>query len=145
VSEGTKHRALPFAEMPPVQIFISDSVAKPVGSDPNPLMFPPFGKARDLWLISDQRKERGDLAAGSASAPASRPASSAQPHCEREHLGDVAMSDEPQTDEEHYRGIAEKIRELARQTHISQVREELYDLADRLDRMGTRRTEEQKP
>ena len=85
------------------------------------------------------------LTPGSASAPTSRPASSGQPHCEREHLGGVVMSDEPQTREEHYRDIAEKIRELTRQTHISQVREELYDLADRLDRMGTRREEEQEP
>ena len=63
-----------------------------------------------------------------------------------EHLGwGVTMSDEPQTDEEHYRNIAEKIRELARQTHIPQVRKELHDLADRIEGMATRPDEQSKP
>jgi|307.fasta_scaffold179907_1 hypothetical protein len=37
-----------------------------------------------------------------------------------------------QTSDEQLHDIAE----LARQTNIPEVREELYDLADRLDRMG---------
>ena len=36
------------------------------------------------------------------------------------------------------RAIAEKIRDLARQTWIAEVREELFDLADNLDRMAER-------
>jgi hypothetical protein len=44
------------------------------------------------------------------------------------------MSDEQQGIEEHHREIAEKIRQLARQTHIPEAQEELFDLADRLDR-----------
>jgi hypothetical protein len=39
---------------------------------------------------------------------------------------------------EHLREIAEKVRDLARQTPIREVREELFDLADRLDRMADR-------
>jgi hypothetical protein len=46
----------------------------------------------------------------------------------------MAMSDEQQGIEEHHREIAEKIRQLARQTHIPEAQEELFDLADRLDR-----------
>jgi hypothetical protein len=34
--------------------------------------------------------------------------------------------------------IAEKVRVLARQTWIAEAREELFDLADRLDRMAER-------
>ena len=34
------------------------------------------------------------------------------------------------------RAIAEKIRQLARQTQIAQIQQELFDLADRLERMG---------
>jgi hypothetical protein len=37
---------------------------------------------------------------------------------------------------EHLREIAEKVRDLARQTQSLEVREELFDLADRLDRMA---------
>jgi hypothetical protein len=44
------------------------------------------------------------------------------------------MSDEQQASEEHYREIAEKIRQLARQTRIAEAQEELFDLADWLDR-----------
>ena len=46
------------------------------------------------------------------------------------------MSDERQTDEEHYREIAQKVRELARQTWIEEVQEELRELADRIERMA---------
>jgi hypothetical protein len=54
----------------------------------------------------------------------------------------MAMSDEQQASEEHYREIAEKIKQLARQTRIAEAREELFDLADQLDRMAelTKRT-----
>jgi hypothetical protein len=34
--------------------------------------------------------------------------------------------------------IAEKVRDLARQTWIAEAREELFDLADNLDRMAER-------
>ena len=44
--------------------------------------------------------------------------------------------DEQQGGDEVLRAIAEKIRELARQTQIGKAREELFDLADRLDRMA---------
>ena len=37
--------------------------------------------------------------------------------------------------EENY-AIAEKIRQLARQTLIAEIQQELFDLADRLERMG---------
>jgi hypothetical protein len=46
----------------------------------------------------------------------------------------MAVSDEQQGIEEHYREIADKIRQLARQTRIAEAREELFDLADWLDR-----------
>jgi hypothetical protein len=49
-------------------------------------------------------------------------------------VGDMAMSDEQQASEDHYREIAEKVRQLARQTYIPEAREELFDLADWLDR-----------
>jgi hypothetical protein len=48
----------------------------------------------------------------------------------------MAMSDEQQASAGHYREIAEKIRQLARQTRIAVVQEELSDLADELDRMA---------
>jgi hypothetical protein len=48
----------------------------------------------------------------------------------------MAMSDEQQASAGHYREIAEKIRQLARQTRIAEVQEELCDLADELDRMA---------
>ena len=46
------------------------------------------------------------------------------------------MSDEQQASAGHYREIAEKIRQLARQARIPEVREELFDLADEFDRMA---------
>jgi hypothetical protein len=48
----------------------------------------------------------------------------------------MAKSDKQQPGEEHLREIAEKVRELARQTQIREAREELFDLADRLDGMA---------
>jgi hypothetical protein len=48
----------------------------------------------------------------------------------------MAKSDEQQSGVEHLREIAEKVRDLARQTQSLEVREELFDLADRLDRMA---------
>ena len=48
----------------------------------------------------------------------------------------MAKSDEQQPGVEHLREIAEKVRDLARQTQSLEVREELFDLADRLDRMA---------
>jgi uncharacterized protein Yka (UPF0111/DUF47 family) len=55
---------------------------------------------------------------------------------------DMAKTDEKQAGDEHLREIAEKVRDLARQTQIPEAREELFDLADRLDRMAdlTKRT-----
>jgi len=50
--------------------------------------------------------------------------------------GDMAMSDERRATGEHYREIAEKIRQVARQSDIPQIREDLFDLADRLDQMA---------
>jgi hypothetical protein len=46
------------------------------------------------------------------------------------------MSDEQQAREANYREIAEKVRQLARRTHIAEAKEELFDLADQLDRMA---------
>ena len=46
------------------------------------------------------------------------------------------MGDEQQAGDEHLREIAEKVRQLARQTHIPEAREELLDLADNLDRIA---------
>jgi hypothetical protein len=47
----------------------------------------------------------------------------------------TTRGDEQQGGDEHLREIAEKVRDLARQTQIPEAREELFDLADRLDRM----------
>lgn len=55
----------------------------------------------------------------------------------REHFWDVenmAKSDEQPASDAHFREIAEKIRKLARQTHIAEAKAELLALADRLDR-----------
>ena len=49
---------------------------------------------------------------------------------------DTPMSDEQQASAGHYREIAEKIRQLARQARIPEAQQELFDLADRLDRMA---------
>jgi hypothetical protein len=46
----------------------------------------------------------------------------------------MAKSDEQRASDAHFREIAEKIRKLARQTHIAEAQAELLDLADRLDR-----------
>jgi hypothetical protein len=46
------------------------------------------------------------------------------------------MSDEQEASAGHYREIAEKIRQLARQTQIPEAQQELFDLADRFDRMA---------
>jgi hypothetical protein len=48
----------------------------------------------------------------------------------------MTKGDEQQGGDEVLRAIAEKIRELARQTPIRKAREELFDLADRLDGMA---------
>jgi hypothetical protein len=48
----------------------------------------------------------------------------------------MAEGDEQQAGEEHLREIAEKVRDLARQMPIAEAREELFDLADNLDRMA---------
>jgi hypothetical protein len=46
------------------------------------------------------------------------------------------MSDEQRAMGEHYRDIAEKIRQIARQSDIPRIRQEVFELADRLDRMA---------
>ena len=46
------------------------------------------------------------------------------------------MSDDGKSTARHCRAIAEKVRQLARQTTIAEIQEELFDLADRLERMG---------
>ena len=51
---------------------------------------------------------------------------------------DMARSNEQQSGDEHLRETAEKVRGLARQTWIAEAREELFDLADRLDRRAER-------
>jgi hypothetical protein len=57
------------------------------------------------------------------------------------------MSDERDGSGEDNHAIAEKIRELARQTLIAEIRQELFDLADRLEQMdeanGTTSSDEQ--
>ena len=45
------------------------------------------------------------------------------------------MSNEREESGGDNREIAEKIRQLARQTQIAQIQQELFDLADRLERM----------
>lgn len=46
------------------------------------------------------------------------------------------MSDQRKSIARHYREIAEKVRQLARQTSITEIQEELFDLADRIEEMG---------
>ena len=46
------------------------------------------------------------------------------------------MSDERDGNCKDNYAIAEKIRQLARQTLIAEIQQELFDLADRLERMG---------
>jgi hypothetical protein len=48
------------------------------------------------------------------------------------------MNDEQQEGGEHLREIAAKIRRLARDASIAETQEELFDLADILDRMAER-------
>ena len=48
----------------------------------------------------------------------------------------MTKGDEQQGDDNNLREIAEKVRDLARQTWIAEAREELFELADRLDRMA---------
>ena len=48
----------------------------------------------------------------------------------------MARNDKRELGEEHLREIAERVRVLARQTQIGEAREELFDLADRLDQMA---------
>jgi hypothetical protein len=48
----------------------------------------------------------------------------------------MAERDEQRGSDDHLRGIAQKVRQLARQTQLSETREELFDLADRLDQMA---------
>ena len=50
----------------------------------------------------------------------------------------MTKGDEQQEDDNNLREIAEKVRDLARQTWIAEAREELFELADRLDRMAER-------
>jgi hypothetical protein len=51
-------------------------------------------------------------------------------------VGDTPMSDEQEIGGEDYREIAERVRQLARQARIAEVQQELFDLADRLERMA---------
>jgi hypothetical protein len=46
------------------------------------------------------------------------------------------LSDERKITTRHCREIAEKVQQLARQTTIAEIQEELFDLADRLEGMG---------
>lgn len=46
------------------------------------------------------------------------------------------MSDDRKFTAGHCREVAEKVWQLTRQTPISEIQEELFDLADRLERMG---------
>jgi hypothetical protein len=48
----------------------------------------------------------------------------------------MARNYKQQAGDEHLHEIAEKVRDLARKTPIREAREELFDLADRLDRMA---------
>jgi hypothetical protein len=49
---------------------------------------------------------------------------------------DTPMSDEREGRGEDNREIAERIRQLARQARIAEIQQELFELADRLDRMA---------
>jgi len=50
--------------------------------------------------------------------------------------GNMPLGDDRKITARHCREIAEKVRQLARQTPIAEIQEELFDLADRLERMG---------
>jgi len=47
----------------------------------------------------------------------------------------MAGDEQPESDK-HLREIADKVRQLARQTRLTDAREELFDLAERIDRMA---------
>src|SRR5690349_8389116 len=47
-----------------------------------------------------------------------------------------SLSDERKITTRHCRKIAEKVRQLARQTTIAEIQEELFDLVDRLEGIG---------
>jgi hypothetical protein len=49
---------------------------------------------------------------------------------------DMPTSNERDGSGEDNHAIADKLRQLARQTPIAEIRQELSDLADRLERMG---------
>ena len=46
------------------------------------------------------------------------------------------MSNEREGSGEDNYAIAEKVRQLARRTRIAEIQQELFDLADRLERLG---------
>ena len=45
-------------------------------------------------------------------------------------------SGDAQSRAEHYRGVADSLRRLARQTQYFEIRQDLFDLADRFARMA---------
>jgi hypothetical protein len=45
-------------------------------------------------------------------------------------------SGDAQSRSEHYRGVAESLRRLGRQTHSFEIRQDLFELADRFERMA---------
>ena len=45
-------------------------------------------------------------------------------------------SGDAQASSEHYRGVADSLRRLARQTQYFEIRQDLFELADRFDRMA---------
>jgi hypothetical protein len=51
-------------------------------------------------------------------------------------FGHRMASDEGRGNGQHLRETAEKVRQLAREAQLSEVREELFNLADRIDRMA---------
>ena len=58
--------------------------------------------------------------------------------CEHFRTREMPERHEQRESDEHLCEIAEKVRQLARQTQLPEAREELFDLADRLDRMAER-------
>ena len=46
------------------------------------------------------------------------------------------MSNERERSGEDNHAIAEKVRQLARRTRIAEIQQELFELADRLERLG---------
>jgi hypothetical protein len=51
-------------------------------------------------------------------------------------FGHRMAGDERRGNGQHLRETAEKVRQLAREAQLSEVREELFNLADRIDRMA---------